>query len=445
MKPVLGNLTVADLRARLAGGEIRAVDVVESCLRRIEEVDADVQAWAYLDEDYALSQAKVVDEWREAGKPLGPLHGVPVAVKDNIDTRDMPTEYGTPICAGRQPTEDATVVARLREAGAIVLGKTVATEFAFFTPNETRNPHDRTRTPGGSSSGSAAAVAAHMVPLAVGTQTAGSVIRPASFCGIVGYKPTHGLISRHGVLSQSRRLDTIGTFGVSVEDAALLAENLIGFDGNDPDTKPMPRPRLAETALSEPPLTPLLAFVKSPAWSEAHEDTQEAFAELVEFLGDTCDSVDLPKPFDGGLELHRTIMLADVARSYAGFYERARDQMSDMLRALIEEGRTILAFDYNLAADWTNALNAGLERIFDRYDAILTPAVAGEAPLHAEGTGSPAFCALWTMCGTPAVSLPLLQGANGLPIGVQLVGRRGDDGRLLRTARWLEDKINAEA
>jgi Asp-tRNA(Asn)/Glu-tRNA(Gln) amidotransferase A subunit family amidase len=437
----LFELDALEAARRLREGSLTSEELVGACLARIDELEDNVQAWAYLDRDYALEQARAADEARQSGKDVGPLHGLPVGVKDIFDTRDMPTENGTPVHAGRKPTEDATVVSLLRQAGAVIMGKTVTTEVAFYHPGKTRNPHDISRTPGGSSSGSAAAVAAGMVPLAVGTQTNGSVIRPAAFCGVYGYKPSHGLISRHGVLAQSHWLDTVGVFARSVGDAAFLAEPLMAFDDRDPDMAPRGWPRLAETAAQEPPLTPTLAFVRTPVWDQAEEDTEEAFVGLAEVLGEACDEADLPEPFDSAIALHRTVMAADFAKSFAALYERGRDQLSETLRGMIEEGQTVLAVDYNRAVEWREVLNAGLDQVFERYDAILTPSAPGEAPIGLDATGNPAFCSLWTYCGTPAVSLPLMGGANGLPIGVQLVGRRGDDARLLRTAQWLAGQV----
>ena len=436
-------LSAAQALDKLRRGEISAAQLVGACLAQIGKVDGGIGAWQFIDPDYALAQAAAIDEHRLAGRPIGPLHGLPVAVKDIIDTQDMPTENGTPLHAGRRPGEDATVVAKLRSAGAIVLGKTVTTELAYFAPGKTRNPRLTDHTPGGSSSGSAAAVAAHMAPLAIGSQTAGSVIRPASFCGVCGFKPSHGMISRHGVLALSRALDTMGVFARTVEDVALFADQLVGHDPNDPDTRLQSRAGLVELVGQAPPVAPLFAMVTQPAWDRASADLQAGFDELGVALADHCDRVDLPPPFERGLEIHRTIMAADIARSLAGLYQRGADQLSDRLRQVIEEGRRVLAYDYTLALDWVNLLNAGLDEIFERYDAIITPAALGEAPQGLDHTGDPVYCSLWTLCGVPAVTLPLLEGDNGLPIGVQIIGPRGDDGRLLRTARWLAAHLTA--
>ena len=436
-KTGLAQLDATELAMRIAGGACTGEQLVEACLARIAEVDPQVDAWAFLDPDFARQQARAADRYRGTGRPLGPLHGVSVGVKDIIDTRTMPTENGTVLDAGRRPRQDAVVVSRLRAAGAVVLGKTVTTELAYFAPSRTRNPHDPGRTPGGSSSGSAAAVASGMVPLAIGTQTNGSVIRPAAFCGVVGYKPTFGLIPRTGILAQSWPLDTVGVFARSVADAALLAECLIGHDAGDTATAPIAPLRLHAAARSDPPLPPLFAFVPSPVWDHAADDTKGAFAELVAALGEQCDRVDLPEPFGRGHAVHRTIMTAGFSRNLGGYYNRGKEQLSAQMREAIEEGRSVLAHDYLAAVDWIEVLNAGLEQIFNRFDAIITPAAPGEAPRGLETTGNPAFCTLWTLCGTPAVSLPLLRGSNGMPMGVQLVGRRGYDDRLMRTASWL--------
>lgn len=440
----LTDLTAVDAAALLRGGELTSEALVTACLDRIDSVDGEIQAWAHLDRAFALAQAQALDAARQSGAACGPLHGLPVGVKDIIDTVGLPTENGTVLDSGRRPTADSTVVTLLKEAGAVILGKTVTTELAVYAPGKTRNPHNAAHSPGGSSSGSAAAVASRMVPLAVGTQTNGSVIRPASFCGVYGFKPTHGTISRHGILAQSRPLDTVGVMANSIADAALLADCLAAYDPRDPDMRLAARPQFSVTAAEAPPLPPLFAFVKSPVWDQADAVTQEAFGELTSVLGEACDSVDLPEPFDRAVDWHRAIMCADLAKSFAGYCERGSDRLSAILRDMIEEGRGVLAMDYNRAVEWVAVLNAGLDQIFDRYDAILTPATPGTAPAGLESTGSPAFCTLWTLCGTPAITLPLMQGADGMPLGVQLVGRRGDDARLLRTARWLAEQIDEE-
>ena len=441
----LADLDADEAVAGVASGEFSAVDLVEACLGRVAERDGDIEAWAHLDPDFAIEQARERDASRATGQALGPLHGVPVGIKDIIDTRDAPTENGTVLDSGRRPSADARVVTLLKEAGAVIMGKTVTTELAVYAPGKTRNPHNRNHTPGGSSSGSAAAVSAGMVPLAVGTQTNGSVIRPAAYCGVVGLKPTHGRISRRGVLAQSRPLDTVGVMARTVKDAALIADVLAVYDDGDPDMIIRARPRLAETIAAGPPLPSAFAFVRTPVWDEADEETHEAFGELAEFLGEACDEVPLPEPFDHAVGWHRTVMCADQAKSFAGYYERGKEDLSEILRDMIEEGQKTSAVDYNRAVEWRGVLSSGLDKIFDRYDAIITPAATGVAPAGLDSTGSPVFCTLWTYCGVPAVSLPLLEGSKGLPLGVQLVGRRGDDARLLRTAQWLVDRIAEEA
>jgi Asp-tRNA(Asn)/Glu-tRNA(Gln) amidotransferase A subunit family amidase len=442
-----GAVGLADLPAlqaaqRVASGDVSAAELTAACLERIDAEESRVQAWAFLDRGKAMAQAEACDRRRAAGLPLGPLHGLPVAVKDIIDTEGMPTENGTVLDAGRMPAADATVVRRLKTAGAVVLGKTVTTEFAYYHPGKTRNPHDPTRTPGGSSSGSAAAVATGMAPFALGSQTNGSVIRPASFCGVVGYKPSFGAIPRTGVLALCASLDHVGVFARTIEDVAL-AEVLMGPDGLDPDAGAGPGPLMA-TALSEPPLTPSLALVQTPYWDRAAPETQAAFTELAEALGDDIDAIELPEAFAGGAGWLGAIMAAEMTRNLGHYVDRGGDKVSAKTRALIAEGRKLSAPDYLAARDMRAVLRSALDPVFARFDAIVTPAAPGEAPEGLDATGDPIFCSLWTFCGLPAISLPLLTGPNGLPVGVQLVGPHGGDARLLRTARWLVRTLSGE-
>jgi len=373
---------------------------------------------------------------------MGPLHGVPIALKDVFDAAGVPTTSGAPTWAARTATADATVVARLRGAGAVPMGKLVTTPFAFLDPSTTRNPWNPEHTPGGSSSGSAAAVAAGMVPLALGSQTAGSTIRPASFCGVYGFKPTHGLIPRSGVLQLSRTLDHVGLFARTIEDIALLAEQLMGWDEKDPDTRPRARIPFGQLAAEEPPIPPVLAFIKTPHWERTDADTKEAFGELVEALGDRVEEVEV---FPSALEAwdwQKTIMAAEMAANLEREWRAGKDRLSPQLRELIERGREVRAVDYQRAVRAIAPAVESLDELFmERYDAILTPAALGTAPRGLASTGDPVFCTPWTLLGMPALSVPLMQGANRLPLGAQLVGRRGFDARLMRTARWLVAKL----
>jgi Asp-tRNA(Asn)/Glu-tRNA(Gln) amidotransferase A subunit family amidase len=437
-------LSATDAARAIAAGAASSEQLVEACLARIRAAEPEVQAWQFLDPEHALAQARARDLDRQEGRSCGPLHGVPVGIKDIIDTADMPTEDGTVLHAGRMPDHDATVVAMLRAAGAVILGKTVTTECAYYHPGKTRNPHNVAHTPGGSSSGSAAAVAAGMVPLALGSQTNGSVIRPAAFCGVYGFKPTHGLVSRHGILKLSRTLDHVGFFARTLEDIALLAEQLVGHDEHDPDTAPRARIPFVRTAAAEPPLTPKLAFVKTPVWDRAAAETREAFAELTEALGAQCEVHELPESLREAWECQRTIMEAEMAANLDLEWQKGRDRLSDALRAHLARGREVKAIDYQKALARIASLNEGFGELFARVDAVLTPAAAGTAPQGLESTGDPAFCTLWTLCGVPALNLPLMKGENGLPMGVQLVSARGDDARLLRTARWLVERAQSQ-
>src|SRR5471032_115967 len=281
----MSALTASQAAAEIARGVMSAEEYTAACLKRIEVVEGEVQAFIHLDPEHALAQARALDERRRSGQPIGPLHGVPVGIKDIFDTADYKTECGSPLHKGRQPARDCAAVARLRAAGAVVIGKTVTTEFAYFHPGKTRNPRDLTRTPGGSSSGSAAAVAAGMVPLAIGSQTNGSMIRPAAFCGVFGVKPSHGLISRAGALMLSRTLDHVGAFARSIDDLALILECLAGHDSADPDSKPFAAPAFRAAAAEPPPLPPSFAFVRTPMWDKADADARSALEDLAKELG----------------------------------------------------------------------------------------------------------------------------------------------------------------
>lgn len=431
------DLDALQLRERIASGASSASDVTEACLAQIEAREPEVNAFAWRDPEFARHQATATDRYRSTGRPLGPLHGLPVAIKDVIDTAKIPTQNGCALDAGRTPMMDAFVVQRLKAAGAVVLGKTVTAELAFMHPGETTNPHNAAHTPGGSSQGSAAAVAAGMAPLAVGTQTGGSVIRPAAFCGVTGFKPTFGAIPRAGVLSQSPSLDTVGVFGRTPADCALIADTLFGYDPLDKATEPAPAPRLLESALSTPPVKPTFAFVKPPGWDDAAPETRAAMEELAAALGEQCFEVDLPPHFEDAAELRARINFAEMARCYHRYMRDGADKLAPVTRQAIEDGAGILAKDYLAALDWREVLYSGVEKVLDHADAILCPAALGPAPEGLESTGDSIFNGVWTFVGAPAVTLPLFTAENGLPMGAQLVGARGHDGRLLRTANWL--------
>jgi Asp-tRNA(Asn)/Glu-tRNA(Gln) amidotransferase A subunit family amidase len=433
----LAQLRATEAVEKIRSGALSARDYSLALLERVRQTEDQVQAWTCLDPDFLLAQADAADAAQRAGSALGPLHGLPIGVKDIIDTSELPTQNGTVLHEGRQPLRDASVVSRFRAAGGLLMGKTVTTELATYAPGKTRNPHNPAYTPGGSSSGSAAAVAAGMAPLAIGSQTNGSIIRPASFCGVVGYKPSAGWISRAGVLVQSPALDQLGVYGRSVADVALLAQCLAGHDPQDPATRASATPPLLATAGSQPPSPPVLAFVRTPMWDHVTPDAQSAFLELAQFLGSRVVELELPQATNGFLDLHRLVMEADIAGSFEPEYERGRDRLSASLRGQIERGRQVSAVDYRRALDRRAAIRAAMDSLYDRFDAILTPAALGTAPMGLDATGDPVMCTLWTFTGQPAISLPLLRGANGLPIGAQLVGRRYDDARLLRTAQWL--------
>ncbi len=435
-------LTATEAAAAMARGDLTSLELVDACLARIAAREGEVQAFAHLDPDHARAQAREADLARRAGRGVGPLHGLPVGVKDIIDTADMPTQNGCKADEGRQPKQDAFCIAALRAAGAVIIGKTVTTELATLTPPPTRNPRNLAHTPGGSSSGSAAGVADGMFPLALGTQTGGSVIRPASFCGIHALKPTLGLISRRGVTLQSHTLDTVGVYGRSVADLALIADALSGHDPDDPVSYARSRPLLGAIAATEPPVPPSFAFVKLAGW-ETHADpvAREAIDELVAELGDRCTTFD-EASFGGAVEAQRTVQFAENGHHYGPLMERTPDGLTAGLKDRLATGLKISARAYLDALAQREAGYAIVEDLCTNYSAILTLSAPGPAPKGYGSTGNPVFNGLWTFLGVPCVSLPLLE-VDGLPIGVQLVGMRRDDGRLLRTARWLDRHISS--
>ena len=429
-------ISATDAAAEIARGALSAEDYVRAYLDRIAAVEKDVQAFIHLDPDYALMQARELDKHRSNGHPIGPLHGIPVAIKDIFDTADYPTEYGSPIHAGRRPHADAAAVARLRAAGAVIIGKTVTTEFAYFHPGKTRNPHDPSRTPGGSSSGSAAAVAAGMTPLAIGSQTNGSMIRPGAFCGVYAVKPGHGLISRAGALMLSRALDHVGAFARTLEDLALVLDVLAGPDAADPDTRPFAAAAFRATAAEKPPVPPSFAFIRTPMWDKADADTQQKIEQAAKEL-DAID-VDLPDDYRAAWEAQRIIMATDMAHNLGDNLDKG--EVSQHFRDLVTEGRKVTAVQYLAALRDARRYAEGLSDVFQHADAIITPSARGVAP-EGTATGDPVFCTFWTLTGMPALNLPILAGEGGLPLGLQLVGERGRDERLLRTARVVLDKF----
>jgi Asp-tRNA(Asn)/Glu-tRNA(Gln) amidotransferase A subunit family amidase len=438
----LARLTATEAAAQVRDGRITSTALVDACLRRSAAREPTVRAWAELDPGLALEAAARADRLRAEGGWLGPLHGVPVGLKDVIDTADYPTGNGSPAHAGRRPEADAAAVALLRAAGAIILGKTVTCELATHVPSVTRNPADPTRTPGGSSSGSAAAVADFHVPAALGTQTLGSMIRPAAFCGVFGFKPSFGAIPRPGVLEQSPSLDTVGVFARSVEDLALLGDALFGHDPRDPATRPRSRPGLVDTVAAPWPVPPTFALVRSDRWADLDPCQREAIDELVDILGPRVTEIEMGFAFEEGLAAARTVRVVEFARAFGVAADRAPDLMHPDLHAVVERGRAVPAVAYLDALETRRRLGRIAESVFLDHGTILTPAALGPAPKGFATTGDPHFCGLWTFLGTPALSLPLFQ-ADGLPMAVQLVGARDDDARLLRSARLLVTELAA--
>jgi Asp-tRNA(Asn)/Glu-tRNA(Gln) amidotransferase A subunit family amidase len=414
------------LAAQLRRREISASDVVEASLARIAEREPSIHAWATLDAEFARHQARALD----AGPVRGPLHGLPIGVKDIIDTADLPTECGSPIDRGRRPQADAACVALARAVGAVVLGKTVTTEFAMYTPAATVNPRNGAHTPGGSSSGSAAAVADGMVPLAFGTQTAGSIVRPASYCGIVGYKPSFGLVPRAGVKLMAESLDTVGALARSVADAALLVGAIAG------------RPALLDVpSLATPPR---IGVCRTGDWPSVEPAAQTAFdraAQALEAAGARVRAVDLPQRFAALGAAHAAIMSFEAARSLAHERRVHADRLSARLRAELDAGAAVPVERYDEAQRLALECRAQLAGAFADCDVLLAPSTTGEAPRGLDSTGSPIMNRVWTLLHAPCVSVPAGQGPNGLPLGVQVVGRGGEDARALAAAQWIAARL----
>ncbi|MDE0176489.1 MAG: amidase [Defluviicoccus sp.] len=423
----LWQLTAAEAGRGIAAGEITSEALVRSCLDRIAGRDADVEAWAHLDPDYAVAGARAAD----ASPSGGPLHGVPFGVKDVIDSGELPTEYGAPaIHAGHRPDRDAACVAAMRAAGAVLMGKTVSTEFATFQPGKTRNPHNPAHTPGGSSSGSAAAVGASMVPIAFGNQTAGSLIRPAAFCGVVGLKPTHGTVDLTGILPLEPSFDTLGYMARSVDDVALFYDTVRGA-----------APAVPADGLDR---APRVGLCRTHHWKKADavcRGAVERAAARFADLGADVAEIDLPDEFAAIPDSHRVILNAGLTQSLARQYADRRDRLSERLRGMIEEGLGYDEATVEAARTHTRACRAAAGDAFGDRDVLLTPSAPGEAPEGLGMTGDPIFQTTWTLLHLPCVTLPFATGPNGLPIGVQLIGSRGEDAAVLAVAKWFHGRM----
>lgn len=428
MDPTLNTLSATAAAAAMACGETTSSALLEACLDRIETRDALVSAWVYVDAELALAKARAADDARAAGKPLGPLHGLPIAIKDIFDTGDMPTECGSALYRGRRPTEDAQAVSLLRRAGAIVIGKTVTAELALSAPGATANPLDLRRTPGGSSSGSAAAVADHMVPLAVGSQTGGSVIRPASYCGIVGFKPSFGAIPTGGMHLLAEPLDHAGVFARDVADIALMAKVMMaaGLGAQD-------------SATAHSPGRPRIGVLRAPVWREASDDARARFDVWADSL-DMHDGVELGDIFDDAVACQRLILDANLAGNFGAVLQTKPEALKAMTRERVVAGLAIGAKAVSSALSRVEEQRTRLGQVFEDYDALLTLAAPGEAPLGLSSTGDAVFSVIWTLMGVPAITLPMLVGEDGLPIGIQLIGARGEDAKLLAIAAQIIER-----
>jgi Asp-tRNA(Asn)/Glu-tRNA(Gln) amidotransferase A subunit family amidase len=428
-------LSAREMVHGMQSGALSAAETMAAHFDVIEAREPSIRAWAHLSKQGAMEAAARADAARRSGLSLGPLHGLPVAVKDIIDTADMPTEFGARLHAGRRPAADATIVARLRAAGAIVMGKVVTAQYALFAPGPTRNPHDLSRTPGGSSMGSAAAVAAHMAPVALATQTKGSIIRPASFCGVVGLKPSLGILPRTGILRLSTLLDQPGVIVRDVADAAFVVDAISGRD--DADDMSLEQVPSLSSGIEAGRSPPRLAVVRGPYWTRASKRTREEIESFAAQLPTPVAAIELPAEFETAEPTLDVLLCAGAAQSLKADFDRGRDQMPESVIRIIEQGLALTAVDVLDAMAQRDRLRQLFHEIVAPYDAFLTPAAVGEAPPAEEGTGDPIFAATWTLLGAPALSLPLLTGEAGLPLGLQVVGAPRRDGALLHAAAWL--------
>jgi Asp-tRNA(Asn)/Glu-tRNA(Gln) amidotransferase A subunit family amidase len=417
---------IDELADLLRTGELSAVELATACLQAIEQGEDELRAWVRVSAEFTLDQARRLDAV-PAGE-RGPLHGMPVGVKDIIDTADLPTEYGSPIYAGHRPAEDAEVVSRLRAAGAVIVGKTVTTEFALFQAGPTTNPHDSSRTPGGSSSGSAAAVGARTIPLALGTQTAGSIVRPASFSGVVGVKPTFGAIPTRGVKPCSPSLDTVGIFTGDVAGAAHVLPVLTGA----------PQAAVAD----HDPVR--VGFARTPEWHRIPATTRTLLEQLVTLVAAELDVVDVDVPFAGLAEAQTALMQVESTQALAVERAKHAEQLSATLHEVLRIGDH-MAWAYEAARGFVDRCRSRLPEIFAGVDVLLAPSVLGEAPPLVEGTGDPLLCRAWTALGTPAVSVPGLTGPAGLPVGVQVIAPPGKDELALAGANQIATIIAPRA
>jgi amidase len=417
----LNELTATEMAAAIAAGDATSESVVRACVERIEAREPQVLAWQYFNAEQALVQARAYDK---SGR-RGALGGVPFGIKDIIDTCDMPTEMGSPIYAGHRPRGDAACVALTRKAGGVLMGKTVTTEFANRHPGKTRNPFDPARTPGGSSSGSAAAVADFMVPLAIGTQTTGSTIRPASYCGVFGYRPTYGDLRCVGVKEAAGSLDTLGLLARSVEDIALYRDVLLGSAA-----EPLPADGPA----------PRIGFCRTHFWSRVEPGTQQLLEDAARRLaraGAQVKDVELPPEFEGMEDVHLRISSYEFARNFTWEIENHWEKISETLRNnRLKHGLACTFERYREARDLAERCRFLLAPVFEKHDVLLTAAAAGEAPVGHNLTGDASFCLIWTTTHVPCMTLPVFQGPHGLPIGAQLIGRRNGDRALLAAANW---------
>jgi aspartyl-tRNA(Asn)/glutamyl-tRNA(Gln) amidotransferase subunit A len=440
----LHDLTATGAARLIRTGAVNPVALLEACLARIDACDPEIRAWVHLDREGAVRAAEERAWEAERGRWGGALHGVPVAFKDIFDVAGLPTTAGAGPFAHRTPTADAASVARLRVQGAVILGKVSTTAFAFLDPSPTRNPWHLEHTPGGSSSGSAAAVAARMAPLALGSQTVGSVLRPAAYCGVVGFKPSHGRISTAGVVPLAWSLDHVGIFSRSVEDAALALGLLAGFDAADPHSSTTPVDDDLIALASPPPRIGFLRSLLEHATPEMASHLQTV-ARTITDQGAIVVDVDLPPSYPEIHEAGRTVMLAEAAAAHHDLFSHHAAEYPPGIREALESGQDVPAMTFLLAQETRRRFRREATATAARFDALLAPTIGAPAPKGLDSTGDPYFCAPWSSAGMPAITLPSGVGRDGMPIAVQLVGAPFAESRLLAAASWCEQILSFAA
>ena len=432
------EFTVLNLVDSLKQGKISVQDFLENLIERVRGVDQEIHSLSEFRPAYILNQAKALDRIKRDGEPIGKLFGVPISISDNIATADFFTEFGSKIYKGQQLSKDSSVVKRLRNENAVIFGKTNLTEFSDSKPSKTLNPHDKATTPGGSAAGAAASVAAGIVPFSIASQTNGSIIRSASYCGVYGFKPTNDIIPKTGLKIKSETLDSIGFFSRSIEDVGYVLDIVAGSDGFDLKTAESCSRNYLDILLENPPFDPKFLYAKTPSLKKLNSSSKRTIKDFLKIVKSHTTVVDLPDLVLSSEHLHKTIYEVELSFNLSSEYEKYKPLLSSGIKKKIRNGRKISGHDYLKALKTREDIKFAFQDFFEHFDAILTPSTIDSAPsIKEKNTGDPCLSTIWSLCGFPMISLPLLKLDNSMPYGTQLIGAPNDDARLLRTARWL--------